>query len=63
MEEVFKELKQRWPDEDWDTEEQINEEQAALVAQALPNCEKGREHSLYAQIVALSGRGRTCPTA
>ena len=56
LEEVFKQLKQRWPAEDWDTEEQIDEAQAALVAQALPNCEKGREHSLYAQIVAMEAR-------
>ena len=56
MEEVMMELKQRWPDQDWDTIEQINQDQVVLVAQAQPNCERGREHALYAKIVALEER-------
>ena len=56
LQEALLELKQKWPDEDWVTKEPLNEDQARLTEQARAKCDKGRQHSLYAEIVALEER-------
>jgi len=58
LQDILLELKQRWPEEDWDTKESLNEEQAQLIEQARDKCEKGRQHALYAKIVELEDAAR-----
>ena len=64
MEEVFKELKQRWPDEDWDTEDRSTKNRLLSWRRPCQTARRGGStRSTRRSWRWRSGRGRTCPTA